>query len=78
MLCIPARCGFRSNRKRDFLVDHQVNERSLVSPLLAVLIILLILFAIGGGVWVSNLLWLLLVVALIVLLFGFFTGRRAY
>ena len=37
----------------------------------------LVLFAIGGGVWVSNLLWLLLVVALIVLLVGLFSGRRA-
>jgi hypothetical protein len=48
-----------------------------MSPLLAVIIILLILFAIGGGVWVSNFLWLLLVIALIVLLVGFLSGRRA-
>jgi hypothetical protein len=48
-----------------------------MSPLLAVILILLILFAIGGGVWVSNFLWLLLVIALIVLLVGFLSGRRA-
>ncbi len=48
-----------------------------VSPLLLVIIVLLILFAIGGGVWVSNFLWLLLVIALIVLLFALFSGRRA-
>ena len=36
-----------------------------MSPLLLLLIVLLILFAIGGGVWVSNLLWLLLVIALV-------------
>ena len=29
-----------------------------MSPLLIILIVLLLLFAIGGGVWVSNLLWL--------------------
>ena len=40
-----------------------------------VLLVLLILFAVGGGVWVSNLLWLLLVVALVVLVVGLFTGR---
>ena len=48
-----------------------------VSPLLLILLVLLILFAVGGGVWVSNLLWLLLVVALGVLLVGLFTGRQA-
>lgn len=48
-----------------------------MSPLLWIILVLLLLFAIGGGVWVSNLLWLLLVVALIVLLVGLFSGRRA-
>ena len=48
-----------------------------MSPLLAVIIILLILFAIGGGVWVSNLLWLVLVIALIVIVLGLVSGRRA-
>jgi hypothetical protein len=37
----------------------------------------LLLFAVGGGVWVSNLLWLLLIIALIVLIFGLVSGRRA-
>ncbi len=48
-----------------------------MSPLVLVLIVLLILFAVGGGVWVSNLLWLLLVIALIVLIVGMVSGRRA-
>jgi hypothetical protein len=39
-------------------------------------LLLLVLFAVGGGVWVSNLLWLVLVVALVVLLAGLITGRR--
>jgi len=48
-----------------------------MSPLLLILIVLLVLFAIGGGVWVSNLLWLVLVIALIVLVVGLVSGRRA-
>jgi hypothetical protein len=39
--------------------------------------VLLLLFAVGGGVFVSNLLWLLLVIALIVLVVGMVSGRRA-
>jgi hypothetical protein len=39
--------------------------------LLWVLVVLLILFAIIGGIGVSNWLWLILVVALILLLVGF-------
>jgi hypothetical protein len=46
-------------------------------PLLWILVLILIILAIGGGVAVSNLLWLLLVVALIVALFAVFSGRRA-
>ena len=37
----------------------------------------LVILAIGGGVAFSNLLWLLLVVALIVAVFALFSGRRA-
>jgi len=37
----------------------------------------LIIFAIGGGVAVSNLLWLLLIVALVVAVFAMMSGRRA-
>jgi len=36
----------------------------------------LIIFAIGGGVAVSNLLWLLLIVALVVAIFAMMSGRR--
>jgi len=48
-----------------------------VSTLLLIILVLLLLAAIGGGVWVSNFLWLLLVVALIVLVVGLISGRRA-
>lgn len=50
---------------------------ALVSPLILILVLLLVLAAIGGGVWLSNLLWLVFIVALVVLLVGFLTGRRA-
>lgn len=46
-------------------------------PLLWILVVLLIIFAIGGGVAVNSLLWLLLIVAVIVALFGLMSGRRA-
>ena len=39
--------------------------------------LVLVILAIGGGVAVSNLLWLLLVVALIVAVFALLSGRRA-
>lgn len=45
--------------------------------LLWIIVLLLVLFAIGGGVAVSNLLWLVLVVALVVALFAIFSGRRS-
>ena len=48
-----------------------------MSPLILILVLLLVLAAIGGGVWLSNLLWLVFIVALVVLLVGFLTGRRA-
>jgi hypothetical protein len=37
----------------------------------------LIIFAIGGGVAVNSLLWLLLVVALVVAVVAMMSGRRA-
>jgi len=40
-------------------------------------VLLLIIFAIGGGVAVSNFLWLLLIVALVVAVFAMMSGRRA-
>jgi hypothetical protein len=41
-------------------------------PLLWLLIVLLILFAIVGGVAVNNWLWLILIIALVLLLVGYF------
>jgi len=46
-------------------------------PILWILVIALIILAVVGGAAISNLLWLVLVVALIVALFAFFSGRRA-
>jgi hypothetical protein len=46
-------------------------------PLLWILVILLLIFAIAGGVAISKFLWLVLVVALIVALVAFASGRRA-
>lgn len=45
--------------------------------LLWLLVIILIIFAIFGGVAINNLLWLILIVALIVALFTVFSGRNA-
>lgn len=45
-------------------------------PLLWVLVLLLVVLAIAGGVAVSNLLWLVLVAALIVAVLALFSGRR--
>jgi hypothetical protein len=44
--------------------------------LLWIIVLILVVLAIGGGVAVNNLLWLVLVVALIVALFAFASGRR--
>jgi hypothetical protein len=41
-------------------------------PILWLLVILLILFAIVGGVAVSNWLWVILIIALILALVGYF------
>ena len=45
--------------------------------LLWLLVIALIIFAIGGGVALSNFLWLLLIVALVVAIVALVSGRRA-
>jgi hypothetical protein len=46
-------------------------------PLLWILVIALIILAVAGGTAVSSLLWLVLVVALVVAIFAFLSGRRA-
>lgn len=46
-----------------------------MSPLWIIVLILVVL-AIGGGVAVSQLLWLVLVVALVIALFAVASGRR--
>jgi hypothetical protein len=46
-------------------------------PLLWILVIALIILAVAGGVAVSNFLWLVLVVALIVAVIAMLSGRRA-
>jgi hypothetical protein len=45
--------------------------------LLWLLVIALIIFAVAGGVALSNFLWLLLIVALVVAIFALLSGRRA-
>lgn len=46
-------------------------------PLLWILVIALIILAVAGGTAISSLLWLVLIVALIVAIFAFMSGRRA-
>jgi fatty acid desaturase len=46
-------------------------------PLLWILVIALIILAVVGGAAVSSFLWLVLIVALIVAVFAFLSGRRA-
>ena len=46
-------------------------------PLRWIIVLQRVILAIGGGVAVSNFLWLLLVVALIVAVVGLVSGRRA-
>jgi hypothetical protein len=46
-------------------------------PLLWILVLALIILAVAGGAAVSSFLWLVLIVALIVAIFAFFSGRRA-
>ena len=45
--------------------------------LIWLLVIVLVIFAIVGGVALNHLLWLILIIALIVALFAFFSGRSA-
>ena len=52
-----------------------LKERSM--PLLWILVIALVILAVAGGAAVNSLLWLVLVVALIVAIFAFLSGRRA-
>ena len=46
-------------------------------PLLWILVIALIILAVAGGAAVSSFLWLVLIVALVVAIFAFMSGRRA-
>jgi hypothetical protein len=46
-------------------------------PLLWVLVVLLLIFAIVGGVAITKFLWLVLIVALIVAVVALMSGRRA-
>lgn len=46
-------------------------------PILWIVVVALIIFAVAGGVAVNNFLWLVLVVALIVALVAMLSGRRA-
>ena len=46
-------------------------------PLLWIIVAILIVLAIVGGVAVSHLIWLLLVVALVVAILALLSGRRA-
>lgn len=46
-------------------------------PLLWILVIALVILAVAGGAAVSSFLWLVLIVALIVAIFAFMSGRRA-
>jgi hypothetical protein len=45
--------------------------------LLWILVLALIIFAVAGGVALSNFLWLVLIVALVVAVFALLTGRSA-
>jgi hypothetical protein len=44
--------------------------------MLWIIVLILVILAVGGGLAVSNLVWLLLVVALIVAVFARTSGRR--
>ena len=46
-------------------------------PLLWILVIVLVILAVAGGAALNSFLWLILVVALIVAIFAFLSGRRA-
>jgi hypothetical protein len=46
-------------------------------PLLWIIVLILVILAVTGGAFVNNLLWLILIVALIVALVSLMSGRRA-
>jgi hypothetical protein len=46
--------------------NERTTERRNVVPLLWLLVILLVIFAIIGGVAINNFLWLVLIIALVV------------
>jgi hypothetical protein len=46
-------------------------------PLLWLVVLLLIVFAVFGGIVIAKLLWFLLIVAVIVAVFAALSGRRA-
>jgi uncharacterized membrane protein len=52
------------------------SRKELAVSLLWIIVLILVVLAIGGGVAVSHLLWLVLVAALIVALFAVASGRR--
>lgn len=54
--------------------QKEIVERSLF--MLWIIVLILVILAVGGGLAVSNLVWLLLVVALIVAVFALMSGRR--
>jgi fatty acid desaturase len=57
------------------LFFYRETERSSLMPILWILVIALIILAVAGGVAVSNFLWLVLVIALIVAVVAMLSGR---
>jgi Flp pilus assembly protein TadB len=79
-LAKPARVALALFRTPTLPRSHpgaSISRKGDAVPLLWVLVVLLLIFAIAGGVAVSKFLWLVLVVALIVALIAFASGRRA-
>jgi uncharacterized membrane protein len=70
---LVAGCDIRSAGKGQ--LSRPETERKRM-PLLWIIVLILVILAVGGGVAVSNLLWLLLVIALIVAIFAVMSGRR--
>jgi hypothetical protein len=54
--------------------QKEIVERSLF--MLWIIVLILVILAVGGGLAVNSLVWLLLVVALIVAAFALMSGRR--
>jgi hypothetical protein len=57
------------------MMSSAPRKESLMT-LLWILVLALVIFAIAGGVALSNFLWLLLIVALIVAVVAMLSGRR--